>query len=214
MTTLVWDASALHHPARADRLDVLCELARGEPQDPWQHVTTAAVLDELSAYGLSVPDLGWLDTVHVDGIDELRSLVTWMQRVGATMGHNRGEATVFTWAETHEAIAIVDDRSARRAAQQHGLEAHGTLWILAKGVEHGRATVDSASNLADTLLKHGARTPSRWAASGAGRHTSIFSLAGSRLQPSGERRRRSGTAARRPSRSPRRHRRTPLPGAP
>lgn len=118
MTTLVWDASALHHPARADRLDVLCELARGERQNPWQHVTTAAVLDELSAHSLNVSNLGWLDTIHVDGIDELQVLVTWMQRVGATSDPHRGEVTVFAWAETHQAIAIVDDRSARRAAQR------------------------------------------------------------------------------------------------
>ncbi len=159
MSTLVWDASALHYPAQADRLDVLCELASGDAQQPWQHVTTAAVLDELSANGLNLSDLDWLDVVHVDGLDELQALMTWMQRVGAATGHNRGEATVFAWAEVHDAIAIIDDKSARRAAQQYRLEAHGTLWVLAKAVEHGRTPIDSASNLADTLLKHGARYP-------------------------------------------------------
>ena len=81
---------------------------------------------------------------------------TWM---GATARLNRGEATVFAWADRHGATAVVDDRSARRVAQQHGLEAHGTLWIIAKGVEHGRATVESASSLVDMLLKHGDRYP-------------------------------------------------------
>jgi len=122
-------------------------------------VTTAAVLDELCSHSLDSAHFGWLDTVHVDGIDELQCLMTWMQRVGATDRLNRGEATVFAWADTHGAIAVVDDRSARRAAQQHGLEAHGTLLIMAKGVEHGRATIQSASSLVDTLLKHGARYP-------------------------------------------------------
>lgn len=55
--------------------------------------------------------------------------------------------------------AVLDDQSAQRVAQQHGLEVHGSLWVMAKGVEHGRATVESASRLADTLLKHGARYP-------------------------------------------------------
>jgi len=159
VSTLVWDASALHHAAQADRLDVLHEFARGDRQRPWTHVTTAAVLEELASHGLESAHVGWLDTVHVDGIDELQRLMTWMQRVGVTDRLNRGEATVFAWADGHGAIAVVDDRSARRAAQQHGLEAHGTLWIMAKGIEHGRATVESVSSLADTLLKHGARYP-------------------------------------------------------
>lgn len=159
MSALVWDASALHHAARAERLDVLHELALGEPQRPWRHVTTAAVLDELTSHSLNSADFGWLDTVHVDGIDELQCLMTWMQRVGTTDRLNRGEATVFAWADRHGAIAVVDDRSARRAAQQHGLEAHGTLWTIAMGVKHGRTTVESASSLVDTLLQHGARYP-------------------------------------------------------
>jgi predicted nucleic acid-binding protein len=156
---LVWDASALHHAALADRLDVLQDLARGSTQRPWRHVTTAAVLDELSSHGLNSSAFAWLQTAHVDGLDELHCLVTWMQRVGATDRRNRGEATVFAWADRNDAVAIIDDQSARRAAQQHGLEAHGSLWVMAKGVEHGRASVDSASNLADTLLQHGARYP-------------------------------------------------------
>lgn len=156
---LVWDASALHHAARADRLDVLHDLAFGEPQRPWRHVTTAAVLDELSSHGFNSTAFNWLQTVHVDGIDELHCLVTWMQRVGATDRLHRGEATVFAWADRHCAVVVIDDQSARRVAQQHGLEVHGSLWVMAKGVEHGRATVESASSLADTLLKHGARYP-------------------------------------------------------
>ncbi len=156
---LVWDASALHHAARADRLDVLHDLARGELLLPWRHVTTAAVIDELSAHGFDSTTFSWLQTVHVDGVDDLRCLMTWMQRVGATDRWHRGEATALAWADRHDAITVIDDLSARRVAQQHGLEAHGTLWVMAKGVEHGRATVESASSLADTLIKHGARYP-------------------------------------------------------
>jgi hypothetical protein len=40
---LVWDASALHHAARADRLDVLLDLAKSS-----RHVTTVAVIQELA----------------------------------------------------------------------------------------------------------------------------------------------------------------------
>lgn len=42
-----WDASALHHAAAADRIDVLFDVVGGVPQTPAQHVTTAAVAEEL-----------------------------------------------------------------------------------------------------------------------------------------------------------------------
>jgi hypothetical protein len=37
------------------------ELARGAPRRPWRHVTTAAVLDELSSHGFNSADFRWLD---------------------------------------------------------------------------------------------------------------------------------------------------------
>ena len=57
---LVWDASALHHAALADRVDVLAHLA-----EPWRNVTTAAVLEELekSSSGTSSSRRrGWTST--------------------------------------------------------------------------------------------------------------------------------------------------------
>jgi predicted nucleic acid-binding protein len=158
-STQIWDASALHAAAVADRLDVLgdmaCCAALGSPRN----VTTAAVVDELRRNGLRVAEQSWLAVEHVDGLDEITAVVKWAALVGSTSQHNRGEATVCAWADVHHAIAIMDDRGARRAAQANGLIAHGSLWLISSAVRVGQITETAASGFTNTLLNAGARYP-------------------------------------------------------
>ena len=156
MTTLAWDASCLFYAAQADRLDVLADYASGPADSPWRNVTTQTVVDELSKYGLAVGGLPWLEVVDFDALDELNALMVWIGRHGAGQ-HNRGEATVCAWASIHDAIAVIDDRDARRVARTYGVAVHGSLWVLAKGVEHGRASLASTANFVDRLRAEGAR---------------------------------------------------------
>lgn len=155
MPALVWDASALHHAARADRLDVFGDLAKS-----YDNVTTAAVLEELAGHGLSEAVLraDWLRIVHVDGLKELSALVGWVGRLSAG-AHHRGEATVCAWADVHGATAVIDDGDARRTAGVAGLEVHGSLWVLAAGVRGGALSEPAADGLVATLVRDGARYP-------------------------------------------------------
>jgi predicted nucleic acid-binding protein len=152
---LVWDASALHHAARADRLDVLGDIVKA-----YDSVITATVLDELDRHGLAdaVQHAGWLRVVHVDGLDELPALVRWLQLLSSGQ-HHRGEATVCAWAEVHGATAIMDDSDAKSAAAHGGLDTHGSLWVLAEGVRSGTLMDSTADGLADALIREGARYP-------------------------------------------------------
>lgn len=152
MITLIWDTSPILHAGRIDRLDVLGDIASGWPRN----VVTAAVVEELEVEGVSVPD--WLEVVHVDGLDELASLASWLQRVSAG-GRNRGEATLLAWAQVHSAVAIVDDKDARLAAQRAGVEAHGVLWVVASAIEDKRISRAAASGFIDAMLGSGARYP-------------------------------------------------------
>ncbi len=52
--TLVWDASPLHHAIKADRIDVLGDIAQGGIGGSARSVTTATVVEELRYHGLSV----------------------------------------------------------------------------------------------------------------------------------------------------------------
>jgi predicted nucleic acid-binding protein len=153
--SLVWDASGLHHAARADRLDVLGDLVKA-----YDNVTTAAVVEELAGYGLAgaVHESSWLRVVHVDGLDELPVLVRWVERLSAGV-HHRGEATVCAWAEVHGGTAVIDDGDARRVGLAGGLAVHGSLWVVAAGVRTGALGLPAADGLVAALVREGARYP-------------------------------------------------------
>lgn len=157
-SVLIWDASALHHAAKAERLDVLGDLARGPDSRPWTSVTTAAVVEELYDHGLSLTGEAWLNVVHVDGLDEIVALTRWFNVVSST-AHSRGEATVLAWAEVHRAIAIIDDQDARQAARRQGLCVHGSLWVVAQAICEGRISEVTARGFVDSLTESGARYP-------------------------------------------------------
>lgn len=153
---LVWDASALHHAAVADRVDVLAHLAQ-----PWRNVTTAAVLEELGTHDLRdkvlAPD--WLEDHRLDGLDALPLLLQWTGRLGAGQ-HHRGEVTVAVASELLHGIALLDDAAATVVLRAYGVEAHGTVWLAAQAVASGRE--QSAAGLDGyfgALLGAGARLP-------------------------------------------------------
>ena len=129
--TLVWDASALYHAIVADRVDVLGDLA-----SPWRNISTATVNGELRRKGLNLV-APWIEIVHVDEPDELRSLLTWAQTLGA------------------------GPRDAKRVAVANGLDAHGTLWLFTEAVNTGRCSLASVSGLVNVLMDHGARYPAK-----------------------------------------------------
>jgi len=156
--TLVWEASALLHACRSDRCDVLLDLATRSTAGRTRHVTTAAVAEELKGYDLSIPTE--IEVTHVDGLDELISLASWVQRLSSAK-HDRGEATVCAWAQVHHGTAIIDDREARLAARRAGLEVHGSAWVVGRAVQAGIETPIAATRLMDLLISDGARYPFR-----------------------------------------------------
>lgn len=155
---LVWDTSPLHHAIKADKIDILGDLAGTSRGCPRRNVTTQAVMDELRRHQLPAAGLGWLEVVHVDGLDELTALLAWVERVSAQQA-NQGEATVLAWAQVHGAIPVVDDRDARRAARGAGLEVWGSLRVIAESVSEGRLTEYAATAFVDSLADTGARYP-------------------------------------------------------
>lgn len=156
---LVWETSALLHAARADRLDVLGDIARGSRDQPWHNCTTHAARQELEHKGVSIGVDSWLGApVHVDGLDEVVALARWVERIGAG-SHHRGEATVLAYADAHDAVVIMDDDKARRVAERYGLVVHGSLWVMCEAVKGGRLALAAASSLADVLIADGARYP-------------------------------------------------------
>lgn len=156
LTTLVWDASVLHHPAHADRIDVLANLA-----SPYRNVTTAAVLDELHQHGLrdAATAGGWLEEQRLDGLVEIGLLGPWLERLGAG-AHHLGEVTVAVACEVIGGTALLDDRAASRVMQSYGLTCHGTVWLAYDAVLSGRVgSARALDGFFTSLLADGARFP-------------------------------------------------------
>ncbi len=156
---LVFDSSALFPFAVADRLDVLGDLVEGRtcvaPDAVFEEVRRAVARDR-GITGIAWPQ--WLGAVHVDGLDDLPHLIRWAGLLGSGV-HHRGEATVIAYAQSHAAIAIVDDRHPRILATQAGLMAHGSLWLMARACLWGRTTPAAVGGLIDALIAAGARYP-------------------------------------------------------
>lgn len=152
---VAWDASALLHASRCDRLDVLMSDASAVVAGA-RHVTTRAVQQEVQAHGGALP--ARVEIVPVDGLLELAALVGWLSRLGSGI-HHRGEATVCAWAEVNDALVIMDDGSARSTARTHGLQVHGTLWICGRALCTGVETAAAVTGLVDAMATDGARYP-------------------------------------------------------
>ncbi|WP_063727776.1 hypothetical protein [Streptomyces sp. RTd22] len=157
---LVWDTSPLHHAIKADKIDILGDIAQNSNGVPRRNITTQAVIEELAHHQLPCTGLSWLEIKHVDGLDELGALVEWMDRVSGQRS-NQGEATVLAWAQVHKAVAVIDDGDARRIGRDAGLEIWGSLRVIAESVRDGRTTAYAATAFVDALMATGARYPCR-----------------------------------------------------
>lgn len=151
MPAIVLDTSPLSHFSRAKHLDTLAALTAD-----YDCFVTRAVIDELDRGTALHPRLSdatrleWLTVVRVDGLAELQAFAEYARRLGSG-GRDIGEASTLAWAETHRAIAILDERAGTRHGKERGVEVHGTLWLVADAVRTDRITAEAAETLIDGL---------------------------------------------------------------
>jgi predicted nucleic acid-binding protein len=153
--SLVFDNMLLSHFSLADRLDVLHELHTDRTC-----YTTHVVREELRQRSEQVPDasLDWLIIERLGKLPEIRCFVKWARLLGAGE-RDLGEASVFATAELRQAIALCDDQEAVRVARTHGLNVHGTIWMLSYACGNGKLTEVNVANLIDALIHTGMRLP-------------------------------------------------------
>lgn len=77
----------------------------------------------------------------------------------ARQAATRGEASVFAAAEQQGATAITDDRRAAQVGRFHGLDVHGSIWLLAGACRDGKLTLGGTGALIDALRATGHRLP-------------------------------------------------------
>lgn len=157
---LVLNASPLNCFARSGALPLLDRVTTGH-----RRIVPQAVLDELRAgegeYPLlaDIRNVEWLEVVPVDSLDELRAFVSYTRRLGSGK-RDVGEANVLAWAEVHEGVAILDDRVAKKVAQERQVSCHGTLWLVINAFRQELIDQPGAERLVDRLRHDGgARFP-------------------------------------------------------
>lgn len=158
-SVLVFDAMCLNHFARAERLDVLRDVLAGTTC-----LTTHVVREEIRAGVQAHPLLetvlhsDWLGLARLDSLEEIKCFAKWVRRIGSSE-RDLGEASVFSAAELCSGIAITDDRHAVAVGRAHGLEVHGTVWLLARAIQDGKLTEVAAGSIVDALSATGMRLP-------------------------------------------------------
>lgn len=165
-TSYVWDASALHHFGKADRLDVLGTIVGGSNGSTWSHHITDIVVEELERHGLARPE--WCELVSATELADITAFAAWTQLMSDGI-HDLGEASTTAWAHSYDHIAIIDDLDAKSVARRNGGRVHGSAWLLCQCITHGLVDRASASSLVDAAIAAGARYPfaprgfGRWA---------------------------------------------------
>jgi predicted nucleic acid-binding protein len=160
VTSLVFDATALIHFARAGRMDSLqtavaddepvllaevnVELARGIPGHPSSGSATAA---------------NWLKPVELADLPELAAFARYKSELGGGPENNNGEAAVLAWVSVNGGIAIIDEAAARAIGNREKLEVHGSLWLLIRSFKAGVFDRATAEAIVDDIIGTGMRLP-------------------------------------------------------
>lgn len=158
--SLVFDNTPLSHFARAGRLSTLEAIV-----SPYRCMTPVEVRNEILAGVTEMPDLAdvltahWLESVELSGVHELAAFARYKSQLGGGSKENTGEAAVLAWATVHGGVAIIDERAASRIAQQDGIVAHGSVWLVVQGVRQGELDRSAAETLVDELRATDMRLP-------------------------------------------------------
>lgn len=159
--TYVLDAGPLSQFARSQWLGVL-KAVLSEVRVVIPDVVETELREGLAQYHhlQAVLDASWIEVVPLDTDEQLFAFSRYAERLVGANGRNIGECGVLALAETTpNATAVLDDRVARKLAEQRKVEVRGTLGLLCEAIRQGLLTVPLVSAVADDLLEHSYRLP-------------------------------------------------------
>ena len=104
--------------------------------------------------------LGLLPSLDWSAIPVAEPERTQLAEIGQlTPSLDRGEIACLALARLHGAIAITDDRDARKVAQTLGLKVSGTLGALIQLIRHHGLTLEDGDRLLAKMIAAGYRSP-------------------------------------------------------
>ncbi|GIF41032.1 nucleotide-binding protein [Actinoplanes xinjiangensis] len=157
----VFDTGPLSHFAEAGWLKILQALA-GDRLVLIPEVVRTEVSEATHLYPFltQILDADWIKTDRSDDVELIVAHARYTARL-ASGRKNLGECGVLALAEVRHQIAIIDDRVAREAGEEYGVEIKGTLALMCDGIRQGMLTVPLVSRIADDLLATEYRLPLR-----------------------------------------------------
>lgn len=170
--TYVLDTGPLSHFAKAQWLGAL-KLVLAD-----HHVVIPDVVEhEIHQGAGSHPHLvgilpaDWIKIVALNDPEHVSSFTQFAKALVGPDGRNLGECGVLALAQNLDsAVAVIDDRAARKAADEAGLQVRGTVGLLCDAIHAKILTVPMVSAVADDLLATDYRMPfkagdfAKWAA--------------------------------------------------
>lgn len=153
------DTGPLSHLAKAGWLSIVRTIAK-----PGAVVIPDAVERELRQsvhkwpHLRSVLDAHWIDRAVLASDAELQAYA-YFSGLLVSGTRNVGEAAVLAYAKVHDAVAVVDDGAAWRAADRLGVMKTRTLKLLCDAVREGLLTKELVSDVADHLNETEYRLP-------------------------------------------------------
>ena len=157
---LAFDTTALNYFALAGRLDLLAQIV-----EPFRCVAPSEVLHELTAGVASHPELRealnlpWLESVQLE-LGDLAPFARYKRELGGGPSKNMGEAAVLAWCVRTGDTAIIDESRARDIARQDGIDVHGSLWLIQRGMKSNLLDHSAAVTLIDQIRSAGMYLPS------------------------------------------------------
>lgn len=94
-----------------------------------------------------------------DDYDRTTVAVLLAERAKLGVPRDRGEAEAVVQATKIGIMVIVDDRRGRNWAERHGLDFHGTLWVLKRLLELERTSPRVTRDRLVALFRRGVRLP-------------------------------------------------------
>ena len=130
--------------------------------------TTSAVLREVVEKGKHMPDAGVVKALVERGVIQVaepaeKEFLTFLREIsaGPLQPLHEGEAEVLALARELKAVAIVDEKAARRVGRITGIDVHGSLHLLIVLYKKGRMTKKEVIGGFKSMLKTGYRISPR-----------------------------------------------------
>lgn len=108
----------------------------------------------------SILEAPWLQVVELGGDREISLFKHYDDRLGAAKPErNVGECAVLARAEARAAVAVVDDRRARKHGERRKVRLGGSIQLTFMLVRASYLSVDDAAAVNDQLREGGYRLP-------------------------------------------------------